>query len=125
MCFVDLMLIMMCFPSQFTPTARFWQIPICLGLDITHNIQKVRVSIQDIHLVCREHGDLASLLLLFHVSTVILDNIPNDFSGHLHVDKTLSLNPKPLVHQSLHSINTIFTPSTYSRIRKQIYQTIL
>ena len=25
----------MCFPSQLTPTARFWQIPICLGLHLT------------------------------------------------------------------------------------------
>ena len=28
-CLVDLVERMMCFPSQFTPTARFWQIPMC------------------------------------------------------------------------------------------------
>lgn len=39
-CLVDLVERMMCFPSQFTPTARFWQIPMYLGLYNQMQVEK-------------------------------------------------------------------------------------
>ena len=45
--------------------------------------RSVRINVGDVHPVRGEGGDLATLLLLSQEGGVVLDNVPDEFRGHL------------------------------------------
>ena len=66
----------------------------------------IRIVVCDVQLVSREHGHLASLLLLLHESTVLLHNVPNNFRGHLQKGEySLQGNAKPAISLANSSTN--------------------
>lgn len=57
-----------------------------LGLHITPGAKEVRISSSKIHGVSREGSDLVSTDLLAKEGAVVLDNFPDEISGHLHTN---------------------------------------
>lgn len=74
------------FPFAFRATGALRHTPMYLGLYITRDEKEVRISSSEVHGVSREGGDLVSTDLLAKEAAVVLDNFPDEISGHLHTD---------------------------------------
>ena len=47
------------------------------------NTKRVRINVGNVHLVRGEGGDLAAMSLLLEEAGVLLDDVPDEFRGHL------------------------------------------